>query len=73
MTSLTETTSIVRHFDGMLSIYRGVPHLGQIYPPVHDRPGFLVMFSAPFCDFHDDRSFPTEQEAIEYLSAARKG
>jgi hypothetical protein len=60
---------IVRHFDGMLSLYRGTPHLGLIYPPVGGRPGFAVMRSAPFCDTREDRTFETEQAAIDYLSA----
>jgi hypothetical protein len=60
---------IVRHFDGMLSLYRGTPHLGLICPPVDARPGFAVMWSTPFCDTREDRTFEIEQAAIDYLSA----
>jgi hypothetical protein len=67
---MTNKLTIVRHFDGILSIYRGVPHLGQIYPPVHDRSGFLAMLSAPFCDGREDRTFESEHDAIDYLATA---
>jgi hypothetical protein len=59
--------AIIRHTetDNLISVYRDVAHLGMIYPAL----GYLVVPSYPLCERWEDRSFPTEAEALAYLES----
>ena len=67
---MTDLSIIRREVDATISVYRGTPHLGLIYCPVIGRAGYEARPSAPFCSTLDDKTFRTEQEAIDYLASA---
>lgn len=63
--------TVVRHVDGMLSVYAGTPHLGLIFPPITGGSrGYDARPSAPFCEASPDRVFDAERDAIDYLADA---
>lgn len=68
---MTTELTIIRHetTGGILSIYRGTPHLGLVYCPTEDHADFVAEPSAPYCDTTPDASFATEQQAVAYLAA----